>query len=287
MTVDSRSRPLVLLIDLDNTIIGNSTMQVCRYEIAKQLNVKVPRGSMVSDLTNGLIRPHFESFFKMLAVHYPRAECFIYTAAERKWASFVITCIEQIVSTKFNRPIFSREHCVTENGIMMKSISKVLPIIQKKLAPKYPGMKLEDMWAQTLFIDNNHVCVRQDLHRFLKCPSYEYMVPTNIIAPFPQKLINKGYNECGLAMKKYGVLPTYDANVITSSDSFFALYYGALSDVYQNCSSGSNQRKLKTDQFWLTMEQVFTAHRIKHFNVKVIAYISRKTQKSSSKSVIA
>lgn len=128
--------PLVLLLDMDGTLIGNTHLQLCRHDLCATLKQRYDKRLIAQELKDGLIRPHLDVFLKSAKSRYPNLEIFVYTAAERKWATMLIKLIEREVGVRFNTPILAREQCYIEGGAMLKSLEKVAPIILKKLKSK-------------------------------------------------------------------------------------------------------------------------------------------------------
>ena len=138
--------PMVLLIDLDNTIIGNITPQINEYYLIKDINKKLKKINknqiryntklLHEELEKYIIRPKFSKFVRNIN-KYDNIELFIYTASENSWANYIIKQIEKVINYKFNRPIFTRNNLViNEKGKYRKSINVVKPLIIKCLKKK-------------------------------------------------------------------------------------------------------------------------------------------------------
>jgi hypothetical protein len=276
------SLPLVFLFDMDGTLIGDSMIQLCRYELSQLMGFKYDYKLIKDELDNGLLRPHFESFIKTINIKYPYAEVFIYTAAQKEWASVMISFIEKHIGNgfKFNRPIFSREYCLLDNGIVIKSIGKLAPIIYKKLKKKYNLQSSSDLKKQIVLIDNNHVIHSVDGYRFIKCPSYEHFVISNIIENIPEKKIKQYLTTIVAILGKYSFFNNSQMSSLSNSNNicvskFYSNYYASLSDLYKKHSSHTNKSLKEGDRFWLSMERIFRNHNIKSFNKKVVVYINK------------
>jgi hypothetical protein len=261
------TKPLVFLIDMDGTFIGDTTLQLCRYDICKTLKIKNPFIDILFQIKNGLVRPHFESFIKTMKIKYPEAEFYVYTAAEGIWAATLIKYVETALDIKFNRPIFSRKSCIHEGSQMRKSISKVLPQIYKKLKVKYPAIEsINDLHKNILLIDNNYVITSIDMYKFLKCPTYSSVVPIDPISGIPMEKIEKILP----ILIRYGLLP----KVVEETDlkKVLAIYYTNIGQVFR-------QTKIdETDRFWYYLEKIFRSHRIHSLNKKVVVYLQKSLQ---------
>lgn len=186
--MERKQTPLIILLDIDGTVVGDVTHQVAMYDIVnalKQKKVRVTYGLkdlQDSLLLGGLIRPNFKCFIDELSNH--GVEFFVYTAAEKTWAEYIVKNIESVLNIKFNRPLFTRTQCISQNNMIMKSIAAVTPAIAKTLrAKQYDVSNLEN---KILAIDNNSVFIERD-HQIL-CDTYTLSVPVNVPSFFPRML---------------------------------------------------------------------------------------------------
>lgn len=266
--------PLVFVFDLDGTIIGESLLQACRYDLHRALREKPDTRAIMYEMENGLIRPHFQSFVKAIKSTYSNAEFFVYTAAETKWANTIISLIEKNVQIKFNRPIFSRTSCVLENGLVKKCLNKITPVVFRKLKNKYNLHKPDDLRRQLVLIDNTHVVGPHDVNRFVKCPTYDFFMPCDVLAHIPQRQIKNNLPIVANILSKYNI--TSNMKEVVDPFKLLCYYYASLAEYYKMSSSIANKTKKESDRFWLVMERVFTHHHVKSFNKKVVAYINKK-----------
>ena len=96
--------PIVVLLDLDKTLIGDVSPQVEEYSIINNINVelqtlgqkKIPynKKKLENELRNGIIRPYLQKFINLLKT-YENVEVFIYTASDDKWAKTIIPVIDK------------------------------------------------------------------------------------------------------------------------------------------------------------------------------------------------
>ena len=262
--------PLILLLDMDGTLIGDTTLQVCRNEIGRLIKRKCR--TLDDELSSGILRPHFESFVKTIKTRYQNIEIYIYTAADRQWANVMINCIECCLGMKFNRPLFCREHCIIENGTVIKSTSRILPIIYKKLKGKY-NLKVQDaLYKQVVLIDNSYVIISNERHKFIKCPSYEYFSPCDVISGLSDLDIDSHIGGITSILSKYKLI----SGEQTEAWKVKSQYYNTLSQLYKSASQSGNKNKKDADMFWLIMERIFRNYSFKSFNSKVVTYINTK-----------
>jgi NLI interacting factor-like phosphatase len=266
--------PLIFLLDMDHSIIGESYLQVCRYEVQRAMKYKGDIKYLFDDFESGLLRPHFHSFIKLMKSRYSNAEFYIYTAAEKNWAAYMISSIERYTGIKLNRPIFSRSSCVFSNGRVLKSIDKILPVIFKKLKTKYNLNDINELKKQVILIDNNHVVTEVDFSRFVKCPAYEFVVASNVLTGIPESKLKSNLTSLIMTLAKYSLIQ----NMKYVSNDYYRIlahYYALLSECCKTCSSSTNQTKHDNDNFWLILERIFRNHNIKSFNKKVVSYINK------------
>lgn len=178
----SSSEPMIFVLDLDGTIIGDCTYQVMLHnidEISKKHKVKCSANNIMTDsysTDSKLIRPFFKYFITNIKKYNPNSHFFVYTASEKTWAQKEINMIEKTHSIKFNRPLFTREDCIIDSfGQYKKSVKKILPRIAKSVKSKQNGINKNNI----LIIDNNAVFIDY-LTNFILCPTYDCLHFCNI-----------------------------------------------------------------------------------------------------------
>ena len=259
---------------MDNTMVGSSEAQVCRYEIAKFSKQKHDVKKLMADLDNGLLRPYFESFVKFITTKHNNVELYVFTAAETKWAHVMINAIERQLNIKFNRPIFPREYCTNENGVLKKNIAKLMPIIYRKLKSKYRLTHISQLKKQIVLIDNSMVIGANDAHRFVMCPSYYHSVPCNVLEGIPENVIRDHMSTVVTVLQKYGFMTGVSVSSLDVC-KFLSLYYAWLAELYHANASQINRNRKDLDTFWFRMEKIFRNHHIKSFSGKVVTYINK------------
>lgn len=167
--------PLVFILDLDGTIIGDCAYQVILYNIECIIKQNKLKSGINKLLLNSykpsakLVRPFFKYFISAIKKYYPNSLFFIYTASEKSWANREISLIEKTHGFKFNRPIFTRDDCITDSfGQYRKSVKKIMPKIIKAAKTNIQNDKI-------LIIDNNDVFIDYK-NNFLLCPTYDYIL---------------------------------------------------------------------------------------------------------------
>lgn len=267
------SLPLVIIIDLDGTIIGDISPQIASHDLAK--NLKGHPGKYVFDmkqfkstLSSGLIRPHFETFLKSLQAHYRNIEFFIYTASEKTWAEFVVKNIENVLGFKFNRPLFTRRECIVHEKDYKKGLCIVRKSIINSLKKKY-GITYDkkDIASNILLIDNNNVYQGQDSKHLLLCPSYNYKVPENIPAHITHGVFVNNPRIIHSVVKRY-IPYEYTEDYLTFQRNFYLLYTQHLQMVQKN------NQKYVGDRFWKQLRDILISQDIRTFDERTIRFLN-------------
>lgn len=270
--------PLIIILDLDGTIIGNISPQIILHDILDELKDNGVKHSYKNRdfqnvLSNGLIRPYFTDFIKTLQKKIPHIEFFIYTASETKWGNYVIRQIENTINSKFNRPIFTRSDCIIDKDIS-KCLTKISPKIVKSLKKRYSQLSLKNIVEQIIVIDNNSVYKKQlDASKLLLCPTYDYIYLENI----PQYILHNDYNEHYVSINtifekyfKYKVNNDY----LEFQNEYFKYYisrYTIIKNINIGFLNDTFFRKLFKIMIYLFVEKRYLS-----FDEKVINYIKKQ-----------
>lgn len=165
----------ILILDLDGTMIGDISPQICEYEI----NNKLSRAHVMKDLSAGLLRPYLKKFLTYMKTNH-KAEFFVYTASTKDWAYQIVEIIEKVLGIEFNRPLFTRADIPTSG---YKSIKHIFPVLKQSLVEKGYSSSIDylDVKRNCIFIDNNAVLEKEEAHVLMKCPTYEYISPLDVL----------------------------------------------------------------------------------------------------------
>ena len=292
----SDQKPLVVLLDLDGTLAGRVTSVLCEYDVYKSMGKprgmpKHVRDSIVSRLRYGIIRPYVIDFCRGVADMGAGIELFVFTASENTWANFFIPCMESALGVRFNRPIFTRNHCIINQipmpsgggglpegrkkksdasvpmfmgGVsVLKSISKLRPLIVRSLRGRYPGVRSpEDLVDRVILVDNTpHVMVdSRESKRLVVCPTYDYTYVYDVLAHLPVDVLHAHFVQLVPVLQRNGMFPTGlhgsgDSSVqgqrrIDTYSSFSAVYYRRLARLL-DASAEINARNPNRDRFFL------------------------------------
>jgi hypothetical protein len=269
--------PLVIFIDIDGTLIGDVTPQVCEWELIMSHDPsKLPcfRTHLLEVLRVGLLRPNIADFLS--SFKDTRVEFFIFTASDTHWANFLVPCIEKTIDFKFNRPIFTRSQCISSN----KSIDKVLPAVAKKLKCKYPSISEKALKERVAIIDNNNVLIENEMHRCINCPTYDFTYYYDVLSRFDIKTLSLRYNEMATVLYHHGLfpfLPTFGMNM--SFSKFRSLYYKMIAKSIIQASTKGKSSRNQTDDIWMKMMHVMKTRDLVNLSDSTIASINRSMRK--------
>ena len=267
-------KPLIIIIDLDGTIIGDITPQLIAYEISRELKFmhKFSTKDFQYKLQHGIIRPGFKSFIKNVKRSQPNIEFFIYTASEKTWANFVIKQIETALHIKFNRPIFNRDDCILDDSHneYQKCIKQITPRLFTSVHKKYPILKKDDLLKRVLIIDNNSVYRMSDEPSLVLCSTYDYKHPENMILYLTRHDYEQQYHRIHHIFGKYIKLKE-TSNWLKFQRLFYTYFLNQLLSCEKN-----NARYLQ-DTFWITLEQILVNKKFSKFGSKTVSYINQKS----------
>lgn len=282
-----RQPPLVILLDLDGTVLGDITPQVIVYEMLEEckkvhgckVGGKLPSHDLSTKLTSGVVRPNFDRFFNDIT--RKGMEVFVYTASEKKWAEHIVKQIEKTYDLKFNRPIFTRNHCMFIDKDYKKSIRTVRTSIVRTLNKKYHAHWTEDsLRDHVLIIDNRPVYSTTDLKYMVQCPTYTYAIPENI----PSIITPKVYDQ--FSKQVHGVLQKYYGSVMKPVDSYLEFEKQYYLMYIPQLQSSLRQNASLQDKFFRRMRKLFVKRSFTLFDDKTIQYIQRKVIPPSTQDVL-
>ena len=288
--------PYVFILDLDGTIIGDCSYQCDVYNIQEIIKNKLITNkqtvSNISKLQLGaiaaigkhktlcdkslhecysscskLIRPFFGSFISKMRQTYPNSHFFVYTASDKSWAIKEIAIIEKQNNLKFNRPLFTREHCIMDNsGNLHKSVAKVLPAILKSIkAPKDYNIR-----DKLLIIDNNPTFIDYK-ENLLICPTYNYIQFQNLWDNIPHDY------------QKIEELKKFVTKLITSK-KIYARHTNANSLMLEKIHRWLYRKykrinkynsSFENDTFWKDLANLISSNHVKIYNKKIVSLLQK------------
>lgn len=274
---NSSVSPLVILLDIDGTLIGNISPQLMTYELVKRLKHKTKLQYNVKELqaklNDGIIRPHFKQFFEELTDL--GIEIFIYTASEKKWAEFIIKQIETCVGVKFNRPLFTRNNCELVGGKYMKKISFVRPMVIKALQKKYNKIFTESR-NRIVAIDNRRVYAADDEKYLILCSTYKYRLPDNVPLLVRKNIFDE--NQSIINNFVSSIFPSYKFTTthMKFEKQFYQYYVAELT------SSITSKPDAMSDIMFKIVKTLILNKNISSFTPEVVQYINKNIYTDSN-----
>jgi hypothetical protein len=255
-----KNLPRVLLLDMDGTMIGRINPQVCEYEILSTFQkgkLKAMKQELAAKLRQGVLRPHLAWFCALAkSGRLPDLELFVYTASDDRWAHFLVPCIEEAIGFRFNRPLFTRKHCILVGAEYRKSLAGVAPLIFKRLRPRYHGLEsakgVEDRMA---LVDNNHgVLLHPHLEggRIVRCFTFNAAYWYDVLARMDANFLERNYERVVPFLAKFGMYPTdVRPSDIRSFRHFTYLYYSKMTDNVKG--EWRNEKEDGRDVMWAAL----------------------------------
>lgn len=243
--------PLVLFIDIDGTLVGDVTPQVCEWEIIETVDKsKLPsfRCGLIDVLVHGLLRPNVADFLTGMKRISPDIEFFVFTASDMRWANFLVPCIEKAIGIKFNRPIFTRNHCIDQR----KSLDCVLPHVLRRLKKQHPKLSMKNMRERIALVDNNDVLVPCESHRCIKVPTYSFAYYTDILSKLAPRTIEKNHFEIATILERYDM--SSHKGVASDVEVFRSEYYKRLGSLV--ASSATAGHSGSDNNLWMRLLSV-------------------------------
>jgi len=263
-TPPPKQLPLVVLLDLDGTLVGRVGTILCEHQLLTSLSLlsgpgrpatasaagavpdRVLRDSITARLRYGIIRPNVLKFCKEVG---PNVELFVYTASEASWANFFVPCVEAALGVRFNRPIFTRDQCARN---MHKSIDRLLPQIARSVRRRYPTTTPANLRDRVLLVDNTPdvMAAPAETPRVVVCPTYGYNYNYDVLRHVPVEVLHTGFARIAPILERYGMFPSGAAGGrVDSYQTFAAAYYRRLSRAMEATLS-SNLGQLVGDTFF-------------------------------------
>ena len=244
------SRANFIFIDIDGTMIGDILPQIAEWEIitkfekSKMANFKK---NLKIQLQNGLLRPNISSFIDTIKANNSDCEFFIYTASNPAWAHFIIGVIESTIGFKFNRPLFTRDHCFSSKH-SQKNLYDVCSIAFNKKRTVYIERKIKtakDFYQKSILIDNNHVLPKHEQTKLLVCPTYSYKDTYDVTRLVSEDTLSTNYLEISRILYHCDLFPKVESNHF-SYPVFKSIYFSHLGNVIKD----GVKNKQNKDTFW-------------------------------------
>lgn len=255
--------PFIFFFDVDGTLVGDVSPLICMWELCKRFapsHMYHVRREVIYNLKSGLLRPYTAQLIQNLKHEHKTSEVFVFTAADKKWAEFLISCIEQVINFKFNRPMFTRQNCLRSDNEIRKSIKHILPTAVKTIKKNNvacQGMLTHHFQEHMVLIDNSPVLVDSEMKKWIKCPTYHFRNTIDVLKYFSDELLKNNSEEVIKLLHTYDMFPK---NVITCTyDQFRILYYQHLSKHIAYDYSHRKTKKITSDTFFIQLSKVLSS----------------------------
>lgn len=255
--------PLVLVLDLDGTIVGDVASQVCEYELLEATAAAAPiKKAFKTDLMDQLketrlIRPGFRTFARGMSKR--GVEMFVYTASDTKWANIIVPAIETVVGVRFNRPLFTRKQCQLVDGVLRKPVKAMIQSIYSCLRKRHRTLlHPSDLEGRLVFIDNSDVMLQDAAVTvpLLRCPTYAATHAYDVLRWVPTKTMRTAAETVGGVLKRYGMLAAGATSMRERGGremlppSLRELYYRTLSGMIRREHGAAAANERDRDRTW-------------------------------------
>jgi len=282
--------PYIIVLDWDGTIAGRVDFQSQKYSMAqnfKKFGLKVKADAKVPKAflpTQNLIRPGFANFITELTKHFNNnIYFFVYTASEKNWAYKEIQWVEKAHGFKFQRPIFTRDECVSDiGGNYRKSLESIFPRMIRSLGknPAFTKADKEEIYENRVMIIDNNSVYNDAAGKLLLCPDYNYTVFENLLEDIPVSYLkHPTVRNYILSLTNSGMLCPF----FTSSDINHIMFkkYEWLALKCRSITEG-NRIYLK-DVFFPYLVKLIIKNNLKVFTPNVIKQLQEATWKKAEK----
>jgi hypothetical protein len=238
--------PVIFIMDMDLTMVGYSNHYGSLKELVsfvrdcfkskKIENLPCPKAQNYMDLiTTEFVRPGLKDMITNIVKIYPTAEFFVYSAGAKLYVESLIPAVEKLLGISFNRPLFTRDDCITnETRGYSKSIMVHYDTMVRSLSSKYPALKDDANQQQVLksrivFVDDVDF-VWDMKEKWIKCPEYTYSPVVDVtkyidITTRKHPLVDKHIEQNGVFFKE----PIAD-----TCDERFMAYHMFMADWYRS-----------------------------------------------------
>jgi len=277
--------PTIIILDLDQTIIGNVEYQVARYSIQEKLQklgVKTKAMKKVPDaykMNRLLVRPGFSHFITMMKRMFPWVIICVFTASERKWANLEISWLQQTMDFHPDA-VFTRDDCMNIGGSFRKSVGRILPKIWRLATKRRVLTKIEKekvLKDHLIIVDDNAVWNDYQDHLLL-CPAYDYHHFEDITDDLTkEQLANPVIRQQLLQFANEGVLCPYILKEAPADGADPILHVAKqFSWMSKRCKAVLMfNRVFVRDRFWKTLIEVIEKIHLRKFTPSNVSHLQK------------
>ena len=267
---------MIVILDLDGTIIGDIAPQVCEYELLCEhcpAKLKLLREFLLSQLRHScIIRPHFREF--MHGMRAMGVDTFVYTASESKWANFVVPLIEKAVGVKFGRPLFTRKDCRLVNGEYRKPTRGVLQAVVRKRQ-----CSVGDVRDRVVFLDNANVILQDSPTHvpLVLCPTYSRTCHHDVTRFLTQDVLRRDPGAVVQKLVLYKMIQPVDQAVVLSAGRIQVL---VLQQLLRHMARDAVRAAEPVDSMWLKLRRLLGHPKLRGFDARTVGYLNAKLRAS-------
>lgn len=292
MALNNLDLPIIFILDIDNTLIGNSKPIIdfrnlinfikdsCnrnKFTDSKEI-CKISEKIFEDKISEYFFRPYMKEFLIGIKDTYKNAEFFVFSTGIAKYVKIMITYINKHLDNKIkiNKPYFTREKSFkTDNLSFVKDINYYDNEIIKALKSKYPKIQkniTEVLNERTIIIDDLEVWDNDYRHIKMKPYTFEPIIE------FDYLLIKQIYENQNL----YNFVinsKILDIEGNTLYDFLFN-YHLYMMNLYKNAES-NNLEQIKDNEFDKLLKIITKLKNRKDniFTKKNIDYIKKELNK--------
>lgn len=260
--------PIVLFLDLDGTLIGDIVHLMAEREILTTfcpgpVSLRDLRAAHISRMRFGVIRPRFDSFIRRVekcnrdSNHH--VQLFIYTASEHSWAMYIVGIIEAALGHRFNRPIFTRNHCISVgDGTFEKILAPLFQSVVSSLRRKSYNASVKSLEGRVAIVDNTPTVIRSQLDRarLITCPTYSFVLAFDVLRLIGIEVLQVKYEAIARVLVDFGMYPDSgekNSGVPRNCRHFMHVYYASLVARLKKTTRAENGAEIR-DRFWVRLK---------------------------------
>ncbi len=271
----SSKLPIIFILDIDNTLIGNSSEIIKYNDLLTYIKTACIRSKLDKDdsicikkwtykIVDNFYRPYLNDFFTGLKEINKNIEFFVFSLGTFEYVKDMVSLIEdKLDGITINKPYFTREKSfINDKYSYVKDINVYESVIIDKLKNKYPNISKNSkkiFEERTIIIDD--IAIWDDDYRHIKINPYEFYP----IIEYDIHLLEFIYKNDSLY--NY-VINTKCLNIERGNtfQDFLMNYHIYMTNLY-NTYNKSNETELKDNIFKKLLESL--KRRIRMKNMKI------------------
>lgn len=265
--IATSSKPLILVLDIDGTMIGDAIFNVIHYRLMEAItgldqNIADVNERIDKSLKTGLLRPGFVKFIRWInefEAYKNGLEIFVYTACEEKWAAVIVQNIENVLGFQFNRPIFARKDCILAKNMYVKSFEKIAIPIFAKLKNKYSLKSKADVLQCMYMIDNTDCIIDASIGNVFICPTYDVASVFDILENCDKSKVIENYMMIYQFLRMFHWFQAATSTHPSNHNDFLLMYESHLETLNRNFRVVPTKFDFGKDMlYWIQLKNTFS-----------------------------